>query len=208
MRVIKPLDPQWQDRIGSQSNEKFFKKVAQNHRDSAMYDAVSIENGSSNRIIAAKISHGYITLPYYRLLAATYLELNTKMSQSWTTSNICSGVVPKIARSSWQLPISQLLAFEFDPYFTQITGLQLELTQAILQVNKDLTEGNLAADIAGKFSQASTICPGEKWTATLDRNSPEQSLTQRSIEISFSHQIDPTRLPNHQPISLTYKIQS
>jgi hypothetical protein len=146
------------------------------------------------------------------------------MSQSWTISNICSGVVPKIERSSWQLPISQLLTFEFDPYFTQITGLQLELTQAILQVNKDLMEGNTAADIARKFSQPSSICPGEKWIATLDRNSPEQSLlvlseavgvaspletvSQRSIEISFSHQIDRNRLPNRQAISLTYKMQS
>jgi hypothetical protein len=207
LRVIKPIDPQWQDRIGSKSNQQFFQKIAQNHRDSAMYDAFWIEHGSSDRIIADKISHGYITLPYYRLLAASSLELNTKMSQSWTTSNICSGVVPKIELSSWLLPISQLLTVELDPYFTQITGLQLELTQAILQVNKDLTDGSTVADIAERFDRPSTICPGEKWTATLDRNSPAQSLSQRSIEIAFSHQIDP-KLPNNQSISLSHKLQS
>jgi hypothetical protein len=209
LRVIKPIDPPWQDRISSQSTHKFIEKIAQNHRDSAIYDAFWIENVNSDQVMTDRIAHGYITLPYDRLLAAIYLELNTKRSQIWTTSNICSGVVPKIERSSWLLPISQqLLTFELDPYFTQITGLQLELTQAILQVNKDLTEGNTAADIARKFSQASSICPGEKWIATLDRNSPAQSLSQRSIEISFSHQIDPTRLPNHQAILLNYKVQS
>jgi hypothetical protein len=208
LRVIKPIDPQWQDRISSQSNQLFFQKIAHNHRDSAMYDAFWIEYGSSDRIIADQISTGYITLPYDRLLAATYLEFNTQQSQIWTNSSICSGVVPKIERSSWLLPISPLLTFELNPYFTQITGLQLELTQAILQVNRDLTAGNTAADIDRKFSQPSSICPGEKWIVTLDRNSPNKSLSQRSIEISFSHQIDPTRLPNHQAILLNYKMQS
>jgi hypothetical protein len=147
LRVIKPIDPQWQDRLSNRSTQKFFQKIGQNHRDSAMYDAISIEHGSSDRIISNQISHGYITLPFYRLLAASYLELNTQQSQIWTTSNICSEIVPKIERlgkahalrTSWHLPISQLLTSDFDPYFTQITGLQLELTQAILHVNKDLT---------------------------------------------------------------------
>jgi hypothetical protein len=205
LRLIKPIDPQWQDRISSQSTQKFLGKIAQNHRDSAMYDAIWIENGSSQ--VMTHISHGYITLPYYRLLAASYLELNTKMSQVWNTSNICSGVVPKIERASWLVPSSQLDSFEFQPYFTQITGLQLELTQAILQVNKDLTQGNTAADVARKFSQASNICPGEKWTATLPTNSPDKSLSQQSVKISFSHQLDSTKLPDGKPIPLSYEVK-
>ena len=173
-----------------------------------MYDAIWIENGSSHRVMTEQIPHGYITLPYYRLLAASYLELNTKMSQVWNTSNICSGVVPKIERASWLIPASQLDSFEFQPYFTQITGLQLELTQAILQVNKDLTQGNTTADIARQFSQASNICPGEKWTATLPTNSPDKSLSKQSVKISFSHQLDSTKLPDGKPISLSYEVKS